>query len=110
MNKKKGIKPRTRFTRAYYKSLVKDNGFHEVIRKIRQKYPALIIDTNTPSRVYNNNPIEFEKDIILTIYTKDLSKQMKVITWWSLCDRVWYFSKDGDMIDIYQTLSSFEGN
>lgn len=108
--KYKGLHPRTTYTRAYRGMLVKDNGFHEILKKLIKKYTdSLDILADTPF-IGSKVTIEYERPITLTIFKKRSLESTKIDTFWSICDHVWYFSKDGDMIDIYNFLDSYIGD
>lgn len=101
MKKQNTIKPRTRFTRAYYKTLVKDNGFHEVLRKLRKKYGLGNVDADTPATADRVGEA-YNREITLTFWDKNLKRPKIVKTFFTSSDGCWkFFNQDGEPVKIW---------
>ena len=96
----KGVKVKTRFTRAYSGILVRDDGWHELSNRLSKRYDVFFLDDVPPVAKSKNVCYNGVKGKILVGY-----KSIEFSALFSNCDKVWYFfDKDGNRIDIIKEI------
>ena len=102
-----GIKPWSKYTRSYRGCLVKDYGFHALLKDFRSRFPNLTIDSDLPVRV-DEYQIEhgLKNRVFMTAEHPKYPGQRYIYEcFFQPADDRWYFfDNSGEYVDINKEL------
>lgn len=103
---KKGIKSYTTYTTAYHGILVKDYGFHAMIKSLRKQFPQFYFETGTPVKGSKELIID-DGNIEIHLKTNLLQKPIKLLAVYDAMNHKWYFidEKVDEYINIKKLLT-----
>lgn len=110
MNKEKikeGIKSYTTYTTAYHGILVKDYGFHAMIKSLRKQFPQFYFESDTPVKG-SKGLIIYDANIKIHLKKNLLQKPIKLFAIYDMMNHKWYFidEKADEYVNIKKLLRS----
>jgi len=108
MKRKKGIKSNTTYTKRYRGSLVEDYGWLSIVKDLRNKFPSVVIESDTPIIAPLSKKLGTSHK--LTVFKFPFGKKHNLIANRDPMDKHWYFydAEKDKSINIYKYLKEIK--
>lgn len=95
------MKVKSLYTRAYHGTLVKDYGFHRVMKRLRKRYPSFSFDSDAPAVVHRKYNPDIGHIRKMTIREGMLGKEFEVKAIFSSAEKQWkFFNTEGNYFNL----------
>ena len=104
----KGIKTTTKHTRSYGGVLVKDYGYHELLKKLKSRYPELRFYTDIPLKAPKSGELSPHHEITVRLSPRlQLKYEDEMSFVLSGFRGEWTAYQDDEVVDLYKELDKF---
>ena len=106
-HQRQGIKSYTTYTTVYHGILVKDYGFHAMIKSLRNQFPQFYFESDTPVKGSKGLVID-DANIKIHLKKNLLQKSIRLLVVYDRMNHKWYFiDKEADeFVNIKKLLRS----